>query len=232
MVAVAKGGGTASAQHNAHGVDQEGCESGGGRCEMKKSKRCIAYHFVGDKLRDGRNIPANGVWLEHTGVVKLCESGLHASRKPWDALQYAPGAVLCKVECQDIVTEDGYKLVCGRRKIIARFEATELMRTFARSEALRVVPLWNAPDVVVKYLKTGDESLRVAARRDAAWAAARAAALDAAWVAAWVAARVAAWVAARDAARVAALDAELDAAGKRFNLRVYAAFRKIESVGQ
>ena len=51
-----------------------------------------AYHFVGSTLRDGSPIPGDGEWLEHTGEVKICSSGLHASKHPFDALrpwQYA-----------------------------------------------------------------------------------------------------------------------------------------------
>ena len=58
----------------------------------------IAYHFVGETLRDGRPVPADGEWLEHDGELVMCQSGLHASPSPWEALQYAPGAVLCRVE--------------------------------------------------------------------------------------------------------------------------------------
>ena len=162
----------------------------------------IAYHFVGDTLRDGRPIPADGEWLVHDGDVAICETGLHASKHPYDALQYAPGPVLCLVECEDIVTEQDDKFVCRRRRIVKRFDATDTMRAFARHCALSVIHLWAAPDVVRRYLETGDESLRAAARDaawDAAWDAARAAARDAAWAAAWDAA----W----DAARAAAWDA-------------------------
>ena len=40
-----------------------------------------AWHFVSDKMRDGRPVPADGEWLFHDGVVHMCRSGLHASRK-------------------------------------------------------------------------------------------------------------------------------------------------------
>jgi hypothetical protein len=52
-----------------------------------------AWHFVADTLRDGRPVPKDGVWLEHTGYVRMCETGLHASLQPFDALQFAPGPV-------------------------------------------------------------------------------------------------------------------------------------------
>jgi hypothetical protein len=183
----------------------------------------FAYHFVGDTLRDGRSIPADGEWLEHTGPVTICETGLHASLHPFDALQYAPGSVLCLVECEDIVTAQDDKLVCRRRRIVKRIDATKLMRQYACICALSVIDKWDAPDVVRRYLETGDKSIREAARgavwdaaRDAAWAAAMGAAWDAAWDAARHAARAAAWDAARaaawDAARAAARDAAWDAA--------------------
>ncbi len=158
-----------------------------------------AYHFVGKKLRDGRPVPADGEWLVHEGPAVLCKSGLHASRHPFDALQCAPGGVLCLVECDDIVDEQEDKLVCRRRRIVARFDATDLLREFARICALSVIDKWKAPKVVRDYLETGDESLR-----DATRAAARAAAWDAAWYAASAAASAAAWDAAWDAARAAA----------------------------
>ena len=154
-----------------------------------------AYHFCGDTLRDGRPIPPDGEWLQHDGDVVVCESGLHASAHPLDALYYSPGPLLCLVECEDIANEHNDKFVCRRRMIVARFDATELLRAFARQCALDVIHLWDAPAVVRQYLETGDESLRDAARA-------------AAWAAAWDAARDAAWAAARAAARDAARDAQ------------------------
>jgi hypothetical protein len=142
----------------------------------------LAYHFVGSTLRDGRPVPPDGEWLIHGGPVKMCKSGLHASRHPFDALQYAPGHTLCRVEVADIVQEDTDKLVCCRRRIVTRIDATDLCRAFARACALDVVHLWNAPDVVRQYLETGDETIRAAAM-DAAMAVRWAAAWDASWAA-------------------------------------------------
>ena len=181
-----------------------------------------AYHFVGSTLRDGRPVPPDGEWLVHDGELVMCQSGLHASRHPFDALMYAPGPVLCLVDCDEIEAEENDKLVCRRRRIVARFDATTMLRAFARQCALDVIHLWNAPQVVRDYLTTGDESLRDAAlnaARDAALnaasyaarAAAWDAALNAAWAAAWDAsdaAPVAARATARNAARAAAKAAQ------------------------
>ena len=75
----------------------------------------------------------------------------------------------------------------------------EISRYLARWCAAQALHLWSAPDVVVRYLRTGNESIR-----DAAWAAAWAAAWDVVWAAAWAAAMAAA----RDAAMAAARDAQ------------------------
>lgn len=162
-----------------------------------------AWHFVGDTLRDGRPIPPDGEWLEHDGPVKMCESGLHASDRIIDALKYAPGNTICRVECRKIVDEDYDKFVCRERRIAWRIDGETVLRQFARQAALSVIHLWDAPQVVIDYLKTGDDSLREAAwagaedavagaaARDAAWSAAR----EASWAAAWTAVWSAAWTA-------------------------------------
>jgi len=171
-----------------------------------------AWHFVGPKLRDGRPVPADGEWLIHDGPVEMCKMGLHASKRIIDALRYAPGHTICRVECDDVVAEQNDKLVCRKRMILWRVDGEELLRDFARRCALDVVHLWDAPDVVVKYLQTGDESLRAAAgaaARAAAWSAAR----DAAWAASWAASEAASWAAARDASW-AASEAASEAAAR------------------
>ena len=181
-----------------------------------------AWHFVGSKLRDGRPVPKDGVWLRHEGQIKIYASGLHASRRPWNALQYAPGATLCYVECRGDVQEEIDKLVCRERRIIMRADVTETLRYFARMQALSVIHLWASepPDVVLDYLMTGDESLRNAASA-AAWGATRGAATAAAWGATRGAATAAAWdatsAAVWSAAWGAAWDAAWDAAGADFD---------------
>jgi len=132
------------------------------------SDRMTAYHFVGATLRDGRPVPADGEWLEHEGIIRMCASGLHASLRPWDALRYAPGATLCEVEVEDIHSHDTDKLVARRRRIVRRVDLTSVVRALARDEASRVLHLREAPEVVRQYLTSVAASLR-----DAAWAAAR-----------------------------------------------------------
>lgn len=191
-----------------------------------------AWRFVGDTLRDGRPVPKDGVKLVHPGKPILCESGLHASLRPWDALPFAPGTTLCLVECGGTILHGSDKLVCTERTILVRMDARPLLRYFARQQALSVIHLWEPPEVVCDYLMTGDDSLRaaaMAAAMAAAWAARAAsdAASDAARDAAWAASWDASWAAARAAARAAALaarDAARAAASVSFDNSVFECF--------
>ena len=137
-----------------------------------------AWHFCGDTLRDGRAIPADGEKLIHTGDLELCASGFHASKRILDTLKYAPGSTICRVELSGTTIECDDKLVASERTILWRIDGEYTLWRFARMCALDVVHLWDAPDAVLDYLRTGDEELRAAAR-----AAAGAAAGAAAWAA-------------------------------------------------
>ena len=143
---------------------------------MAKNESIFGWHFVGDKLRDGSSVPRNGVWLPKITPIKLCEYGYHGSLHPFDALQYAPGGNLCYCEYRGTIIHGSDKFVAEQRRIITRMDAAEMLRYFARMQALSVAHLWEPPDVMLDWLMTGEESLRAAAR-DAALAAAR----DAAW---------------------------------------------------
>lgn len=190
----------------------------------------LAWHFVGDRLRDGRPIPEDGVTLVHDGPLVLCQSGLHASINLEDALCYAPGNTICRVRVGGKIIHDTDKLVASERTILWRLDAEDVMRKFARQQALSVAHLWNMPDVVREYLKTGDPDLgdaasdaaRTAARNAAmrtATVAGRAAVCAAARTAACAVAKAAAWA----AARAAAEDAAWAAANEHLTAMVYEA---------
>jgi len=195
------------------------------------NKAILAYHFTdGWQLRDGQPLVVGSEYV-FDGEPVMCECGYHASRHVFDALKYAPGSILSRVECREITDECDDKIVCRRRRVIATIDATKILRKFARLCALDVIHLWDAPEIVIRYLKTGDESLRDAARI-AAWTAREAAldtgaaAMDAAWdarEAAWAAAWNDAMSAARSAAcdtRDAAWDAAKDATRRRQRVRL------------
>jgi hypothetical protein len=150
-------------------------------------------------LRDWRPVPDDGETLVHDGGLSLREDGLHASVQIIDALGYAPGNTICRVECGGEVLESEGRIACSQRTILWRIDGSRLLRDFARQCALDVIHLWDAPGGVLDWLETGDESLRKAAGKvignednfysvDAAWATTE----------------VEAWEAAREAADAAA----------------------------
>jgi hypothetical protein len=165
--------------------------------------KVLAWHFLKEKGHlangDKRKVEV-GRTLKHKGELAMCKSGLHASVVALDALGYATGPWLCRVECGGTIERGDDKLVCTERKCLWMVDATSIMRPFARKCALDVIHLWDAPAVVRRYLETGDESI-CAAARDAACAAASAAASAAAMAAARAAAMDAAMAAAMDAVR-------------------------------
>ena len=159
------------------------------------------------------------------GKIIPCERGLHLSKRILDALRYAPGPIIYKVEGHGIIMPHGNpidKYACSERTYLSGgINISDELLKFARLCALDVVHLWNPPKVVIEYLKSGDESIRDAAW-NAAWVAARDAAEAAARVAAWAAVEAAARVAAEAAAEAAARVAARDAAEAKQNKRLTA----------
>ena len=184
-----------------------------------------AWHFTAaTSLANGdKRAIKLGETLSVEGKIVPCVHGLHASVSAYDALTYAPGPILWRVELSGTVVPHGDpvdKYAASQRTAIAGgIDVSPALREYARWCALQVIHLWDAPAVVREYLETGYESLRVAARDAAGAAAMDAAAMDAwnvwaaatavrdAWDDAWAAARsaqaasaAAAWTAASAAA--------------------------------
>jgi len=195
----------------------------------------LGWHFSTADQRlqygDGRLI-VPGETLRHEGTLVLCSRGLHASERILDALKYAPGPYLWRVRLSGEIAASDDKLVASERTALWGVDATPVLRDFARRCALDVIHLWDAPPVVRQYLRTGDETIRAAARdaARAAWAAEDAAgdAEAAAWAAAWAAgdaaAAAAAWAA--EAAGAAAWDAARDRQQRRLTALVWAEARR------
>lgn len=173
---------------------------------------------------DGRRVQI-GRTNKVKGEIVPCKNGLHLSVRALNALDYAPAPIVWKVRGSGvIVPHNDDKHACSERTPMAGgINATETLRKFARLCALDVIDLWDAPDIVVRYLKTGDESIRAVAERAAMFAdAAVGSAADAATWAAATNARAAARAAraAGAAARATGSDAASDAAKKKQNRRL------------
>ena len=137
------------------------------------------------KLANGDNREIKiGITHSLDSEIIPCRYGLHLSKRPIDALAYATSSIIYKVVGFGTIVPHGDpidKYACSKRKYIGGgLDISETLRHFARLCALDVIHLWDAPDVVIEYLNTGNEKLRAAARD-----AARAAAGDAVWDAAW-----------------------------------------------
>lgn len=97
----------------------------------------FGFHFTAETLRDGSPIPPIGEWLLYRGPVVMCEHGLHASPRPFNAFLYAPGCLLHYVELDDVSlqlesTAGGLldKAVSSRRRILASIDARKLLWYF------------------------------------------------------------------------------------------------------
>lgn len=209
---------------------------------MTEELKIDAYWFTAfNRLPhgDGRLITIGKTHHKH-GEIIICRHGFHASREPYDALRFAPGHMLYKVQLWGDVQEQDDKLCARHRTYLAARDATDMLRRFACRQALTCIDKWNAPQVVRDYLETGSPALRSAAESaalNAAWNAALSAAESAArsaaesatesvpWSAAWGTAESAtlsaAWSAAENAAWSAAWKAALisaeSAARQMFN---------------
>ncbi len=130
---------------------------------------------------DGRAIKI-GETHKVKGRIIPCEHGLHLSNRLIDALRYAPGPVVYKVRGSGTVVSHGDpidKLACSHRTYLSGgVDVSDILWHFARLCALDVIHLWEPEQVVLDFLKTGDEKLRASASASA-WASARA--WDSAW---------------------------------------------------
>ena len=137
-------------------------------------KTKLGWHFTGATLRDGSAIPPVGEWLVHEGPIVPCDSGLHMSEEPWDALQNAPGNHLHRVELRGELQPHGDpidKWVGRERRILKSLDCEYFLRRYAKDQALIVAHRWDMPDIVREYLEGDDESLRAEAENVArtAW---------------------------------------------------------------
>lgn len=193
---------------------------------MITRKPVLAWYFSDKTKRlrygDGREIVLG---VEHTvkGYPEPCRYGLHGSESILDALEYAPGPIIWRVELSGRIKRGHNKIAATRRRYVAGgIDISDTLRRFACDQALSVAHLWDMPAIVREYLETMDESKRVAALDAAggiarfAWDAARVA-WAASWDDAFFAARVGARVATRDGADKSLETMVLDAIGNEAN---------------
>ena len=165
------------------------------------TERWIGWHFLPENGKLAHNPRRNGGKPVETGVPLpqykskpiACERGYHASLRAIDALQYAPGPLVSRVELTGEVVEQHDKTCAqGRTHISPIIDVSRELRLFAAWCARQALMAerkagrepdprsWQAVRVAVRYaagLATADE---LSAARSAAWSAARSAAWSAA----------------------------------------------------
>ena len=193
-----------------------------------------AWHFLRDDMRSGSG--AEPAWTEGeertiTGRLKLCDRGYHSSPTPWDALQYAPGSMLCLVEISEPVKRDKDKAVSRTRRLVRAINIERELRLFAcdcaesaveivRTRGAKPDPRSLAAIATARRFANGEASVEeLDAAATSAAEAARAAAEDAR--AAW-----AAWAAAEAASAARAARAAAEAAKAQFNEMAEALFER------
>jgi hypothetical protein len=154
-----------------------------------------AWYFCTDerKLRyEDKRAIVDGETLTVEGEPVLCKWGLHASESLVDALSYAPGAVLCRVEVGGTVLRGDDKLVGTSRKVVWSIPSAIVLPMaveFARWCADRAESAaWSAADAARSaHAAAADAWSAADAARSAhaaaadAWSAANAARSAAAW---------------------------------------------------
>ena len=103
--------------------------------------KILAYHFLKSDMCSGEG--HEPPWKEGEtrtlgGEIVICAHGYHASRTAWDALQFAPGPVLCLVEVEP-VQERADKLASRSRRLIKAVNVERELREFAADCAERVL---------------------------------------------------------------------------------------------
>lgn len=144
-----------------------------------------AWHFLQD---DGRlqwkcgryRKPKVGQTLTvDPDKLNMCSYGLHASVRIIDALKYAPGSLVCRVEVGGRIIHQDDKLVASERTIIAMADATETLHLMACWAAKRALKRVKNPDprsiaaiqAKEKWLRGEITDDELAAAQDAARAA-------------------------------------------------------------
>ena len=108
---------------------------------VSESDPILGWHFVGaDRMLDAhgqridaetRRVAPGYVYTEVGGEIECCTRGMHASVLALDALQHAPGPVVCRVASWGEVDELPDKLAARNREVLWMADATRELRLFA-----------------------------------------------------------------------------------------------------
>jgi hypothetical protein len=110
---------------------------------MKKSPApLLAWHFLLDshEFNHGPFVKAAAGKTYHAkGPLVICSNGMHASRNILDALYYAPGACISRVEMSGPMVLSHDKLCARHRKVLWMADATRPLHDFTLWAAHRAL---------------------------------------------------------------------------------------------
>lgn len=132
----------------------------------------FAYQLRDTSWVTGRELPPVGMWTEHAGPIAgplaPTDHRQRAFEHPFDAIALgAGGNTLCLVELGGDILRRDLAITASRRRIVRCASIADTLRCFARSCAMKALPLWSAPSEVMEYLATG-----AVMKRESAWDAA------------------------------------------------------------
>ena len=111
----------------------------------------IGWHFL-KASRRLRYPPYSEVAAGETytaaGRLQLCRYGMHASKRPIDALRYAPGWIVCRVRLSGELIEDTDKTVARSRTVLWIADARDTLILWA---------CWCAEQALCRQRKRGRE---------------------------------------------------------------------------
>jgi hypothetical protein len=182
-----------------------------------------AWHFLREdgclryephtKVEVGQTLKYNGFW-------PTSQQGYHASVRAMDALKYAPGPIVCRVELGGVIVEEKDKAVASERTVLAMANASTVLHEFAcdiaeaclRKHGVTDERSWVAIETKRKWVKGEATDEELFAATGAARAAVRAAqAVWAIWVVQVALAREAGRAAQATAREAAETEAEVAA---------------------
>jgi hypothetical protein len=107
---------------------------------MNENGRWLGWHWLRKNCElqhDGRVVKP-GLTFDNPksrygegGNISLCNCGYHASRKILNALSYAPGPIICRVELSGDIKEDDEKAAAERRTCLWMADADRVLNEFA-----------------------------------------------------------------------------------------------------
>ena len=112
----------------------------------------LGWHFLASDKRlryndnrlvqVGETYSARGGFFSGYETPTLCEFGLHACDSIIDALNYAPGPILCRVELSGNIVIGKNKAVAWDRRVLSMFDATSVLFEFGclcAEDALKII---------------------------------------------------------------------------------------------